>query len=669
MKLRSDRPGASAVIAADGLDLAEVSRLALSELRADALLVQRAAGSDAQFAFLEGAAAAELASIIRLRTGSSGTGRLGTGAVLAAGDRWALSAPLTTGKERDLGSVHVLYREAPADPDRCGKLLEAFASHIAVILGRDGAHHGVGQPPPDRDAVLTVDDLPLLPDAVKAITGRVAEMMEPLTGATAVGITVWDEERRILTALPGAFGATDDVAAASVTGPVTNLCSASSRVLTTGQPYLTNRASGDPGILQPYVEIFEISRILSVPLNNGSRRIGVLHLVNKPTDFTTEDITATERVTPRIAIAVELALSVARMSAQQRLEAVLTSVAVAIASGRGVEDGLLPAFDQLAAVTAASLVALIPPDSPPLICRRGASHPELEQRVIADGRTLGSRSRGEFPQAAGEPGWAALHVPVELHGRRTATLAILRRNSEPFTASEEDVVTRLASLIALAWATEQYQRQLAEITRLQERERIADELHDRVAQILFTAQLGLDTMLERPEVTAPDRQRLTEVRDLLVSGDIAIRYVIHDLARVPGSHLGRRLRLEVQAVEEEFAVVVHTEIPDDGQLAPIPRTVADALVKVAREGTVNAAKHAGPCRIALTVQVDAGQVRLSVLDDGLGAHGDSRTREANAVRGHGIAALRRTVEDAGGSLRTERQETGFGTRLTCCFAL
>lgn len=231
---------------------------------------------------------------------------------------------------------------------------------------------------------------------------------------------MWDEERRILTALPGAFGATDEVVAASVTGPVTNLRSASSRVLTTGQPYLTNYASGDPGILQPYVEIFEINRILSVPLNNGSRRIGVLHLVNKPTDFTTDDITATERVTSRIAIAVELAISVARMSAQQRLEGVLTSVAVAIASGQGVEDGLLPAFDQLAAVTAASLVALIPPDSPPLICRRGASDPELEQRVIGDGRTLGSRSRGEFPRVAAEPGWAALHVPVELHGRRTA---------------------------------------------------------------------------------------------------------------------------------------------------------------------------------------------------------------------------------------------------------
>lgn len=528
---------------------------------------------------------------------------------------------------------------------------------------------GSGPAARDGDGVLAVDDLPLLPDAVKAITGRVAEMMHPITGATAVGVTVWDEERGILTALPGAFGATDEVVAASVTGPVTNRRSATSRVMATGRPFLSNRASGDPGILQPYVEIFGITRILSVPLDNGSRRIGVLHLVNKPTDFTAADITATERVAPRIAIAVELAVAVARMSAQQRLEGVLTSVAVAVASGRGVEDGLRPAFDRLAEVTAASLVALIPPDSPPLLCRRGPRDPELERRVIADGRTVGSGSHGAFPRAAGDPGWAALHVPVELRGRRTATLAVLRRNGEPFTAAEHDVVSRLASLVGLAWATEQYQRQLAEITRLQERERIADELHDRVAQILYAAGLGLDTLLERPDTGPEERERLTEIRRLLVSGDIAIRDVIHDLARVPGSHLGRRLRREVQAVEEEFAVVVHTAFPDDDRLAPVPRTVADALVKVAREGTVNAAKHAGPCRIALTVQVDDTSVGLTVLDDGLGLPEGRWTRGSGASGGHGVAALRRTVEDAGGTIRTERSDGGFGTRLECRFTL
>lgn len=652
----ADRPDLSG---AEGLDLAEVSRLAMAELRADAVLVERAAGTAARIAFLDGPAADELAAVV------AGTA--------AAGGR-TLSTPLITGRDRGVGTVHVLFRDGPGEPGRCRALLAAFARHLGVVLDREADAAADRARDPDGDAVLLVDDLPLLPDAVKAVTGRVRELMRPLTGATEVGITVWDEERRILTALPGAFGATDEVVAASVTGPVTNLRSATSRVLTTGQPYLTNHARGDPGILQPYVEIFEITRILSVPLNNGSRRIGVLHLVNKPTDFTADDITATERVTPRIAIAVELAVSVARMSAQQRLEGVLTSVAVAIATGTGVEDGLLPAFRQLADVTGAALIALVPPDSPPLLCRRGARDPELERRVIADGRTVGSRTHGAFPQAVGDPGWAALHVPVELRGRRTATLTVLRRSGEPFTVAESDVVTRLASLVGLAWATEQYQRQLAEITRLQERERIADELHDRVAQILFTAQLGLDTMLERPDTAEEDRERLTEIRHLLVSGDVAIRDVIHDLARVPGSQLGRRLRLEVQAVEEEFAVVVHTEIPDDDVLTPIPRTVADALVRVAREGTVNAAKHAGPCRIALTVRVDEHHVGLSVRDDGIGLPGarwnrDERTAGGHGGGGHGAAALRRIVADAGGSIRTESSDSGFGTRLECRFTL
>ncbi|GAA3227892.1 hypothetical protein GCM10017691_18620 [Pseudonocardia petroleophila] len=629
--------------ACGGLDLVAVSRLAMAELGADAVLVECGAG----IAVLGGPADDELLTAVRRGTGD----------------------PRVTSLTDGGASVHVLHRTAPEDPGRCRDLLQAFARHIAVILGRDDA-----PPDPDGDGVLAVDDLPLLPDAVIAITGRVAGMMQPLTGATAAGITVWDAEHGILRALPGAFGANDDVVAASVTGRVTNLRSATSRVLTTGQPYLSNRASGDPGIIQSYVDIFEITRILSVPLNNGGRRIGVLHLVNKPTDFTIDDITATERVAPRIAIAVELALAVARMSAQQRLEGVLTSVAVAVATGRGVQDGLLPAFRQLADVTAASLVALVPPDSPPLLCRRGEPDPELERRVIDEGRTFGSpSSHGELPRAAGDPGWTVLRAPVEVHGHRTATLAVLRRSAEPFTDAESDVVTRLAALVGLAWATEQYQRQLAEITLLQERERIADELHDRVSQILYAAGLGLDTLLEQPDTAPDDRERLLEVRRLVVGGDVAIRDVIHDLARAPGAQLSRRLRREVQAVEEEFAVAVRTEIPDDDVLAPIPRTVADALVRVAREGTVNAAKHAGPCRIALTVRVDQRHVGLTVLDDGLGLPESRWLRvRGDALddsRGHGVAALRRTVEDAGGTIAIASPDGGFGTRLECRFAL
>jgi hypothetical protein len=75
-----------------------------------------------------------------------------------------------------------------------------------------------------------------------------------------------------------------------------------------------------------------------------------LHLVNKPGEFNTADIAAVETVTPQIAIAVQLARSVARISARQRVEGILAEAAVAIASGLPSRESLLPAFDHLGAV-------------------------------------------------------------------------------------------------------------------------------------------------------------------------------------------------------------------------------------------------------------------------------------------------------------------------------
>lgn len=557
---------------------------------------------------------------------------------------------------RPIGTLRVGW-PPDAEARHRESLLAAFARHLALALSR----HALGAPASVAavDDVLTLDDPARLPDAVREITSQVTAIVGPLTGARAVGITVWDPERRILRALPGAFGSDDDTLAASVTGPVTNMLSAGSRVFASGQPYLSNDAGADPGVLQPYAEVFRIGRLLSVPLENHGRRVGVLHLANKPTDFTLDDVGAVERLAPRLAAAVELAGALGRMAAQQRLEGVLSTTATAVATGGSVEECLLPSFDRLAEETGASVVALVPAGADPWIRRAGSCPPELEWRLVRDARALVATSSGAFPRHVGDPGWAALHVPVDFDGAHSATLSLLRRTGQPFTAAEEDVVRRLAGLVALAWTSERYQRQLAEIARLREQERIADGLHDRVAQILFAARLGIDTVVEGE---ADDVTRcLVEVRELLVHGDVIVRDVIHRLQAAPEVGLARRLRREVESVEDEFGVAVRVELPDDDHLAQVPRTVADAAVKIAREGTVNAAKHAGPCRIRLDVSAEGSELVVEVTDDGF----DSRVEAARP--GTGLTSLRRAVEEAGGTLTLTTPGHGFGTQVRAVF--
>lgn len=514
------------------------------------------------------------------------------------------------------------------------------------------------------EALSALSNFARTPNAIEEMTDAVTAIVQPLTGATAVCITVWDEERDILRALPGAFGA-EGALHASITGPVSNPNSHAARVFTTGRPIMINTARRSPGLLQTYVELFHISRVMSVPLTAGSQRIGVLILVNKPAPFTAEDLAAAQEAAPAIAMAVELARWIERIRVRQRLEGILAATAVAIASGKDVEACLRPALDELGAVTHASVVGLFPREGAALVRRIEPPDETLEQRFAADAAGLAQGSAGAFPQAPGDPGWAALHAPVELYGERTAALSVLRRNGVPFGTDEAQAITRLASITALAWATEGYQHQLAVAARLRERERIADELHDRVAQILFAAQLGLDSMLERGPEAPVDVQRLVEIRGLLTRGDTAIRDVIRRLDAPADSSLERRLRVAVENVEEEFGVAVHVELPEGGEPLSVRKDIADCLVRVTREATTNAAKHAGPCRIGCTLRTpDPHKLVLTVVDDGLGI----QDKKAGGS-GHGLRALRRAVKDAGGTLRVSRADAAFGTSVTATFPL
>lgn len=563
--------------------------------------------------------------------------------------------------------MHVVYRdnERIPEPSMFRPLTHAFARHIGVALCcRTVDADNYRATAVGTEGVFPWDDLGYLPKGINEITERVANLVQPLTGATTSGIMVWDEEHDILRALPGAFGATDGALTASVTGPITNMFSVCNRVFVTGEPYVSNHANTDPGILQHYVELFGIRNILAVALNHGKRRVGVLHLANKPSDFTSEDIATVKCITSQAGMAVELVQMAARMVERQSQEGILSETAVSIASGQHVEDSLLPAFDKLGAALGASLVGLVPLTSPPLIRRTGPSYSDLEHHLFVGSQERGQTSSGAFPHHPGDPGWAAVHAPVEFGGDRAATLSVVRESGGPFTSKEEDTVTRLANLVALAWAAEAYQHQLAEVARLRERERIADGLHDHVAQIIFAAQLGIDTLLENA-TDQSYRERMLEVRDLLTNGDTAIRNVIYQLAETPQTNLARRLRLEVESVEQEFGVSVHFEPPDEDALQTVPRTVADAVVKLAREGMANAVKHTWPCRIAVKILVnDADQLTVSVTDDGLPLR-----HHPDRVEGHGLRSVRTTVEDAGGTYELASPINEFGTQLLATFRL
>jgi signal transduction histidine kinase len=553
--------------------------------------------------------------------------------------------------EEPIGFIAALRRGA--DSFEHADLIQTFASQASLCLA-------VASRPPVYDEMLetwaVLDRLVLSAHSLGELGRALKSVIGPLFGDARIGVMIADRQRSVLQMMPGAFGADDDVAAShrvDFLDPRSN----SARVLTTGLPYISNASEGDRSIRQDYVDVFGLHRVLTVPLGD----VGVLHIADGRHEFGLDDLERAEALAPRIASIVELAAALYQARRDQRVEETICRAAVAVASGDSIHTVMAPALTELCRATEADVLAFVPDDAPPVVVSAGRRDAELERAMLDEaGTEPGIRAYVVGPQRAGDPGHAAFYVPVRLRGLRIGTLAALRMHGEPFARAERRSFTRMANVAALNYATELYQQQRAELARLQERQRLADDLHDDVAQILFAAQLTLDSILEQDGVTDELAERIERARGLLIRGDTAIRTVIHKLSSPPAADIGTRLASVVSSVEDEFSLPIHLHVDEVVATSThgLRRPASDAAIRAAREALVNAAKHAGLCRVTVRLELDRpGWLLLTIADDGLGA------LAPRSGGGHGLAAVRQLIADQGGRLHVEQGAKG-GTTVT-----
>ena len=534
------------------------------------------------------------------------------------------------------------------------ELLSVYARHAAVVVAyRAFDPHQAAFNSEDTSGDL-LDELVLSANDMRDLTQKLAALAARLFGAGLTGVMIWDEPRGILEMVPGSFAAADELVA-SYKVRVANAYSNAARVFATGWPYLSNQVPGDTGVLQDYVDAFGIENTLTLPLRVGRTMIGVLHIANKPTDFTLLDLHRASQLASRISSVVELTRTMLRLRQRYSMETILSRLAVAIASGERIGQILHPAMIALCDATDANVIALVPTNASPIVALHHAADFELGTAVLADAAHSRSvASLVDEPKGPGDPGRAMLYVPVLYGTQRMGTVVALRLHGEPFAADSRAVLERLGSLAALAYTSERYERQRAELARLEERERIADDLHDEVAQLLFAAQMTLDALLQGDQVTAEVSTAVVRARGLLVSADAAIRTVINHVAPANDSDFLYSLAGVITSTEERYQRPVDIRISDEAaELAPmLAKAAADALVKACREALVNAAKHGGPCRVMVSLDIVGGKrLRLTVVDDGTGLRKPTHS-------GHGLASVRRTLERQGGKLDVRSRPAG-----------
>ena len=281
--------------------------------------------------------------------------------------------------------------------------------------------------------------------------------------------------------------------------------------------------------------------------------------------------------------------------------------------------------------------------------------------VIREGQPLRTEDIGTHPESVGFPAGhppmkRLLALPMRWQGETIGSLYLTdREDGQPFSAEDEAVLSRFAAHAAAAIANARLYTQVQRLAVVEERERIAMDLHDGVIQSLYGASLALDGVAMRLGGTAEAEELDALVGRLNgVIGDI--RHYIFDLRRAhaAGEPLAAALR-RLLAETGADGLTKQADVPDD--LGAVPERVASHLWHVAHEALANAVRHSGGDRVVLGARRRGDELVVWVQDNGRGF--DPETAPA----GHGVDHIRRRMEAIGGRLDVE-SAPGRGSRVT-----
>jgi signal transduction histidine kinase len=236
---------------------------------------------------------------------------------------------------------------------------------------------------------------------------------------------------------------------------------------------------------------------------------------------------------------------------------------------------------------------------------------------------------------------------------------------KPFTADDEELLVAFAAHAAVAIQNARLYRQVEELAILRERERIAVDLHDTVAQLFFSIGMEAEALRETHAPGGADYARLTRVRSLAASGTRKVREAIgalYDRGGTPeDANIYRRLSALCMQFRSEYGM--HIGLMATGSIERLGPDVRDVLYRGAREALTNVVKHAHTDKAVISVVVGDSDVTLTVEDDGQGLRPGALER-APHVDHFGLTALRRQLERLGGRLEVQGGDDG-GAVVRC----
>jgi signal transduction histidine kinase len=282
--------------------------------------------------------------------------------------------------------------------------------------------------------------------------------------------------------------------------------------------------------------------------------------------------------------------------------------------------------------------------------------------LIADPRPLRLPDLREHPDRFGFPlnhpeMRSFLGVPISVRGEVFGNLYLTdKQSAEVFTDIDEELTIALAAAAGVAIENARLHARVRELVLLEDRERIAMDLHDTVIQRLFATGMSLqatERLTNQPEVAARMQQAVEDLDTTIGQ----IRSSIFALSAAARSRPGG-VRARVLEVVAEVTPALPFE-PSVQFVGPVETAIVDDLAgeveAVVRELLSNVARHASARRVDVLLRVDSREVTVRVVDDGVGME------PGRSSGGRGLENLGARAARAGGTFEIARMADG-GTR-------
>lgn len=271
--------------------------------------------------------------------------------------------------------------------------------------------------------------------------------------------------------------------------------------------------------------------------------------------------------------------------------------------------------------------------------------------LIVDAKPIRLPDLREHPASAGfppnhPPMQSFLGVPIRVRDDVFGNLYLTdKQSAEVFTDVDEELVVGLASAAGVAIENARLAARVQELVVVEDRERIARDLHDTVIQRLFATGMSLQSTVgmvgsENTKVVGRIEQAVNDL-DLTIK---EIRTAIFGLERTRAGRPGLRHRILELVREAAGALRFEPRLFLDG---PIDSTVSDQLaedvIATLREALSNVARHARARHVDVQIVV-GDDVCMTIIDDGIGFDPPS------ASAGHGMANMAARANGLGGTL-------------------